>query len=411
MLAVSAPASFAADETTLGGAYAVILKITDEDSTQTVLVKTDSDPVQEILLNISSGTAILDNETRGAADFSSLSEGDDVFVYYSLAMTRSLPPQSSCAAIVTNLEKGKAQAKLMTVGTITENEDGGIAFTNKAGDYVVTVPETAPVSRLGEEGSLGVSDITEGDTVFTWFLIAAMSYPAQAQTEAVVIIDSPGAAGSGGGAENPGAAESGSMFADVAENAWYAGDVAFAYDNGLMNGTSENPLLFSPSAGLTRGMVVTVLWRMAGSPGDRVPAAAGGGQFSDVAESAYYYQAVNWAASDENKIVTGIGGGLFDPGANITRQDLAVILMRYTSYAGITLVLTTDYVIFADDSQIAGYASSAIQSLNKIGVMNGVGGDKINPRGQASRAEFAAMLHRFIEVAGEMGVDVPAMDE
>ncbi|MCL1810186.1 MAG: S-layer homology domain-containing protein [Clostridiales bacterium] len=402
MLAVIAPASFAADETTLGGAYATITTIADEGGTLTVLIKTDTDPAQDILLRMTSGTAVLDNETREAADFSSLKEGDEVFVYHSLAMTRSLPPQSECAAIITNVEKGKAYAMLSTVATITENEDGGIKFLNKAGDLVVTVPNDAPVSRFGGEKGLSVSDIREGDTVFTWFLVTAMSFPAQAQADEVVIFESSGAEEPGASTEGTGAAATGSIFADVNESAWYVGDVMFAYENGLMNGTSENPMLFSPNANLTRGMVVTVLWRMAGSSDERVPAAAGGGQFSDVAESAYYCQAVNWAA--KNDIVTGIGGGKFAPDANITRQDLAVVLMRYMNNAEINFVLTADYLFFADDSQIADYANSAIQSLNKLGIMRGTGENAINPRGQATRAEFAAMLHRFVDVANEMSV-------
>ena len=184
-------------------------------------------------------------------------------------------------------------------------------------------------------------------------------------------------------------------FTDVSESSWYYDDVKYVFENGLMNGTSDT--LFSPRAHLTRGMVVTILYRAEDEPdvGDY------DNPFTDVPEAQWFTDGVIWAA--ENEIVEGLGGGRFAPGVNITRQDLAVILMRYMNYKEINLPVTMDWRIYADESAIAGYAMDAIQTLNKLGIINGVGENAdgqtiIDPRGNATRAQAAAMLHRFIEL-------------
>jgi hypothetical protein len=118
--------------------------------------------------------------------------------------------------------------------------------------------------------------------------------------------------------------------------------------------------------------------------------------FSDVAGGAYYGDAVKWAA--ENGIVNGNGNGQFDPDGNITRQDLAVIISNYMTATEINIPVTEQYVLFADDAEIADYAKNAVQLLNKLGLINGVGNNTIDPKGEATRAQTAAMLHRFVEL-------------
>ena len=185
-------------------------------------------------------------------------------------------------------------------------------------------------------------------------------------------------------------------FADISEDDWFYDDVMYVYTNGLMTGTSA--ATFSPALTLTRGMVVTMLWRLEGEPaisGD-MPLA----MFTDVDESAYYSNAVKWAAA--NGIVGGYGGGLFGPNDNITRQDLAVILMRYMNFKGIVKPVTQQYIIFADEATISDYAMDAIQTFNKLGIINGTGINAqgktvIDPKGNATRAQVAAILHRFME--------------
>jgi len=179
-------------------------------------------------------------------------------------------------------------------------------------------------------------------------------------------------------------------FEDVKKGDWFYNDVGYVYVNGLMACTSTSPMLFSPNASMTRAMLVTVLWRMAGSP------ATSGTPFTDVSGGLWYSEAVAWAA--ENGIVLGIGGGLFVPDAEITRQDMAVMLLRYLNYIKADYVVTDDYRIFADEVDIADYAKDAVQVLNKLGIILGKGNNIIDPKGTATRAEVAAMLHRIMEL-------------
>jgi len=176
--------------------------------------------------------------------------------------------------------------------------------------------------------------------------------------------------------------------------------VMYVFENGIMNGTSTNPMLFSPAANLTRGMIVTILYRMEGEP----DVSDLSNPFGDVTAEQWYADAVKWAA--ENDIVKGYASGAFGPRDNITRQDLAVILLRYMIYKEIVRPVTAQYLFFADAEDISDYAMEAIQTFNKLGIINGTGTNdegqtKINPKGNATRAEAAAMLHRFLELIEE----------
>jgi hypothetical protein len=180
-------------------------------------------------------------------------------------------------------------------------------------------------------------------------------------------------------------------FADVFEDDWFYSDVEFASRNGLFNGTSETT--FSPHMATTRGMIVTVLYRLAGSP----DVSALANPFSDVASGQYYTDAVKWAA--KNGIVLGIGENKFAPDEDISRQDLAVILNRYAVFANLKLPAARLYVKFSDDADIADYAKEAIEAFFKANIVSGKGDGIFDPKGTATRAEVAAMLHRFIESA------------
>jgi hypothetical protein len=184
-------------------------------------------------------------------------------------------------------------------------------------------------------------------------------------------------------------------FSDVQSGDWFIDYVTYVYQHGLMTGISTEPMMFGPNVPVSRGMMITVLWRMAGSPGGRIPAAAGGGQFTDVPEDAYYYQAVNWAAA--NGIVSGIGDGLYAPDTPISRQDLAVILGNYAELSGKTLPEQREYSVFTDDADIADYAREAIAKFYRAMIINGKGENAFDPKGEATRAEVAAVLTRFIE--------------
>ena len=179
-------------------------------------------------------------------------------------------------------------------------------------------------------------------------------------------------------------------FADIRSGAWYYDDVAYVHQNGLMLGTSADPPRFSPDAPLTRGMLVTILHRHAGSP----DASELRNPFSDVARDAWYIDAVKWAAA--NNIIAGYPGGLYGPDDPISRQDLAVILRRYARFAGLMFPAIREYGRFIDDADIADYAREAIEEFYRAGVIGGYPDGAVRPVGNATRAEVAAILRRLL---------------
>jgi len=182
-------------------------------------------------------------------------------------------------------------------------------------------------------------------------------------------------------------------FADVKASDWFYGDVEYACVNNLMVGTSTDPMLFSPNMTLTRGMVVTVLYRMAESP----DASGLSNPFDDVSDGKWYSDAVKWAA--DNKIVSGYGNGKFGPEDSITREQMAVMIMNYQQFSGnIPLDVIMDRE-FSDWNKISGWAKDAVNRLTKQGIINGKPNNLFDPDGEATRAEFAAILHRFMEAA------------
>jgi hypothetical protein len=180
-------------------------------------------------------------------------------------------------------------------------------------------------------------------------------------------------------------------FADVQTSDWYYGDIAYVYARNLFGGTT--PTAFSPQTPVTRGMLVTVIGRMAGA---NVSGYANVSTFADVLAGQYYAPYVQWAQS--NAIVNGIGGSSFAPEGFVSRQDLAVILMNYARFTGKSLPVKQAYNGFADAQDIAGYAQAAVQALYQAGVINGKPGNVFDPKGVATRAEMAAILRRFIEL-------------
>ena len=176
-------------------------------------------------------------------------------------------------------------------------------------------------------------------------------------------------------------------FSDVRADAWYYGGVAYVGESGLMKGVSGT--VFSPDGALTRGMLVSVLWRMAGSP-----EAAGESGFADVAPGAYYARAVAWAAA--NKIVTGYSPSAFGPDDPVTREQLAAILYRYAQYKKIDVSVgeETNILSYDDALTISEYAIPAVQWACGADLLRG-SGNKLTPRDGATRAQAAELLLRF----------------
>ena len=181
---------------------------------------------------------------------------------------------------------------------------------------------------------------------------------------------------------------SGLPFADVPSGSWYYDDVAYVYDTGLMTGLTATT--FGPNLSTTRGMIVTILWRM-----ENEPAAKHGCPFADVRRGSYYEQAIAWAS--ENGIVTGFDASTFAPDRAITREQLAAILFRFAAYRGMDAVTLRETLSsFQDQAAISVYAVSALNWAVGEGLMQGTG-DKLEPTGNATRAQVAAMLRRFIQ--------------
>lgn len=176
-------------------------------------------------------------------------------------------------------------------------------------------------------------------------------------------------------------------FTDVRESDWFYEDVAFAYENGLFAGTSDTT--FSPNASMTRAMLVTVLYRLEGQP-----AVNGRSGFADVQYNGYYEDAVTWAA--DNGIVNGTSTTTFSPNANVTREQMAAILYRYAQHKKYNTAASSGLNGFTDHASVSGYAAASLEWAVAEKLVNGSAG-KLMPTGNATRAQVAAILHRFVE--------------
>lgn len=176
-------------------------------------------------------------------------------------------------------------------------------------------------------------------------------------------------------------------FTDVRRSDWFYEDVAFAYENGLFAGTSDTT--FSPNASMTRAMLVTVLYRLEGQP-----AVNGRSGFSDVQYNGYYEDAVTWAA--DNGIVNGTSTTTFSPNANVTREQMAAILYRYAQHKKYNTAASSGLNGFTDHASVSGYAAASLEWAVAEKLVNGSAG-KLMPTGNATRAQVAAILHRFVE--------------
>ena len=176
-------------------------------------------------------------------------------------------------------------------------------------------------------------------------------------------------------------------FTDVSTSDWFYDDVAFVYENGLFSGTDSRS--FSPNASMTRAMLVTVLYRLEGEP-----TVTGRSSFTDVRSGAYYEKAVIWAAA--NGIVTGTDSTSFSPDAKVTREQLVAILYRYAQYRKLDTDASAKLNSFTDADSVSAYASEALGWAVSEGLINGASG-KLMPKGDATRAQVAAILHRFVK--------------
>ncbi len=221
-----------------------------------------------------------------------------------------------------------------------------------------------------DDSGKSISITRKSDTVYTFVMPAS-----QVKVSVSYVKDSSAAPTAG--------------FSDVAANDWFADAVKYVFDKGMMNGTSATT--FGPKLTTTRGMIVTVLYRM-----EKEPSTAAA-SFTDVGSGAYYTSAVAWA--NANGIVIGYGNGKFGPNNRITREQLAAILYRYAQYKGVDVGANSGMSLreYADAASVSAYAQPALQWAVNAGIVTGKPGNKLDSKGSATRAEVAAMLMRYCE--------------
>lgn len=186
--------------------------------------------------------------------------------------------------------------------------------------------------------------------------------------------------------------EQSTSFADVTASSWYHDAVDYVTTHELMNGISATT--FGPDLTTTRGMIVTILYRL-----EHEPSVTGTTSFADVTADQYYANAVAWAA--QNGIVSGISQTTFAPNAAITREQMAAILYRYAQYKGYDVTAHADLSVYTDAVQVDAYAADAMAWANGTGLVTGTGTSTLSPLGNASRAQVAAILMRFCETVAQ----------
>ena len=273
---------------------------------------------------------------------------------------------------------GSSSGKTTYKVTTSAVNNGGVNASPSSAEKGATITITLSPDKGYKLDKLTVTDgsgktvstVKKSDTVYTFTM------PASAVKVGVSYVKA---------TETP----SKTKFNDVSANDWFASAVDYVTGKGMMNGTADNT--FSPKANTTRGMIVTVLYRLENQP------STSAASFTDVASGAYYANAVAWA--NANGIVSGYGSGKFGPNDKVTREQLAAILYRYAQYKKYDVSVGEDTNILSyDDAQsISSYAIPAIQWACGAGVVTGKSGSKLDPKGNATRAEVAAMLMRFCE--------------
>ncbi|GGD88792.1 DUF6528 family protein [Paenibacillus nasutitermitis] len=291
----------------------------------------------------------------------------------SVTVTVSINARSDTPAQVTPVTytvtaSAGANGSISPSGAVKVTSGASQTFTIKANDGYKIAGVTADGQNIGIVSTFTFHNVTDSHSISASFV-----------KDEIVITD-PGAPT---GEPSP--------FDDVNESAWYYDDVAYVFAHGLMKGTGENT--FSPNMELTRGMIATTLGQHYGVDVSKYAETS----FDDVKSDKYYAPYVGWVR--EAGIANGMGNNKFDPDAPITRQDLAVILMRYADFTGLSFPVVRGYTDFKDDADISSYARDAIETFFKAEIFSGKPGEVFDPKGVATRAEVAVILHRFLETA------------
>ena len=262
-----------------------------------------------------------------------------------------------------DLSLSKAPKGGVTVSLPVEGMDGKTLTVAHCGDGALVLTDVEVTDGFAAVAADSLSPFAVLDGAYTLADLEALAAPP---------------------AENP--------FTDVAEGDWFYDAALYVYTSGLMTGTTETA--FSPGVSMTRGMFVTVLYRLAGSPRD----GGEGSAFTDIPAGAYCAAAVDWAAA--RGIVRGTSDDTFEPDRAVTRQEMAVILANYLQAWGRTLPQVPAPAAFTDRDAVAGWAVDAVEAMRTTGVFQGKDGGRFDPAGTATRAEAAALFQRLAHALG-----------
>lgn len=257
-----------------------------------------------------------------------------------------------------DLSLSKAPKGGVTVSLPVEGVDGKTLTVAHCGDGALVLTDVEVTDGFAAVAADSLSPFAVLDGAYTLADLEALAAPP---------------------AENP--------FTDVAEGDWFYDAALYVYTSGLMTGTTETD--FSPGVSMTRGMFVTVLYRLAGNPRD----GGEGGAFTDIPAGAYCAAAVDWAAA--RGIVRGTSDDTFEPDRAVTRQEMAVILANYLQAWGRTLPQVPAPAAFTDRDAVAGWAVDAVEAMRTTGIFQGKDGGRFDPAGTATRAEAAALFQRL----------------
>lgn len=263
---------------------------------------------------------------------------------------------------------------------VAASAHGSVSLSTKAPAYRETVTITPAPEAGYEVASVQVTDARGRQIAVTAQAGGTYTYTQPSGTVTITVTFAEKA-------EEPQPAPVTEIFEDLVPGAWYEDAVQYAYDNGLLTGTSVTT--FAPDAVTTRGMVVSVLHRLAGSPAAEEDAA-----FDDVDASAWYGEAVRWAVSEG--IVNGYSDTAFGPDDAVTREQLAAMLQSFSTWRGDADGTRSDLSGYEDASAVSGWALDAVEWANAQGLLNGTSATTLAPQGQATRAQVAAMLQRFL---------------
>lgn len=333
-------------------------------------------------------TIDMNGETEVPADIFEDVAGKDVDLVFDMGDGLSwsvngqdIPTDADLSDLDLGVDLGTDGIPVDVINAIT-GELGSVQITLAYdGDFGFTLTLTAP---LGEDNAGYWANLYHynEDTEAMNFEAAAeidadgsVSLPLSHASQYAIVIDD----------HSHAATDVSEIFTDVPANHWAQAAIQYVYDNGLMTGVSNSE--FAPEATTTRAMIVSMLARM-----ENVTSAADAG-FADVAADDWYATAVNWAAA--NGIVSGISDDTFAPNDPITREQLAAMLMNYAQWKGQDTSARADLSDYTD--QPSTWATEAVQWAVAEGLLNGVTDDELQPQGQATRAQVAAIMQRFLE--------------